>query len=254
MGDARAQPGVRAEEVVHPVLVAGEDHDQLVALGLHHLEQDLDRLLAVVALVLGPVEVVGLVDEEHAAVGAAQHLLGLRRGVADVLADEVVAGAGDDARLGDVAEPVQDLRHLHRDRGLARARVAGERHVQRRAVGARPTSLRSRSISSSAAISRIRVFTGSERDQLVVELVEHLDHIRLGEGGAEIGLVGRAARSDLGLVGVCRLRLLDGSRAACRTIPNGVPLTIRSRPARRRASPGSRARRCRSRAACRLRR
>ena len=104
------QAGVRAEEVVHPVLVAGEDHDELVALGLHHLEQDLDRLAAVVALVLGPVEVVRLVDEEHAAVGAAQHLLRLRRGVADVLADEVVARARDDARLLDVAEPVQDLR------------------------------------------------------------------------------------------------------------------------------------------------
>ena len=122
MGDARAEAGVRAEEVVHPVLVAGEDHDELVALGLHHLEQDLDRLLPVVALVLGPVEVVGLVDEEHAAVGAAQHLLRLRRRVADVLADEVVARAGDDARLGDVAEAVQDLRHLHRDGRLARAR------------------------------------------------------------------------------------------------------------------------------------
>ena len=134
VGDPRAETGVRAEEVVHPVLVAGEDHDQLVALGLHHLEQDLDRLLPVVALVLGPEEVVGLVDEEHAAVGAAEHLLGLRRGVADVLADEVVAGAGDDPRLVDVAEPVQDLGHLHRHGRLARARVAGERHVQRRAA------------------------------------------------------------------------------------------------------------------------
>ena len=109
--DARAdRPGVRPEEVVHPVLVAGEDHDELVALGLHHLQQDLDRLAAVVALVLGLVEVVRLVDEEHAAVGAAEHFLRLRRGVADVLADEVVAGARDDARLLDVAEPVQHLR------------------------------------------------------------------------------------------------------------------------------------------------
>ena len=48
-------PGFERKNVVHPVLVAGEDHDEPVALGLHHLQQDLDRLLPVVALVLGPV-------------------------------------------------------------------------------------------------------------------------------------------------------------------------------------------------------
>ena len=58
VSDPRAQTRVRAEEVVHPVLVAGEDHDEVVALGLHHLEQDLDRLGAVVALVLRLVQVV----------------------------------------------------------------------------------------------------------------------------------------------------------------------------------------------------
>ena len=51
--------------------------------------------LAVVALVLGPVQVVGLVDEQHAAHGPLEHVLGLRRGVPDVLPDEVVPGHRD---------------------------------------------------------------------------------------------------------------------------------------------------------------
>ena len=50
----------------------------------------------IVAFVLGTVQVVRLVDEQHAAVRALEHLLGLRRGVADVLADEVVADVTDD--------------------------------------------------------------------------------------------------------------------------------------------------------------
>ena len=103
VGDARRHAGIAGEERVHPVLVAGEDHDQVVALVLHHLQQDLDRLLAVVALVLGPVQVVRLVDEQHAAHRALQHLRGLGRGVADVLADEVVAGHRDEVALADVA-------------------------------------------------------------------------------------------------------------------------------------------------------
>ena len=178
------QPGIRAEEVVHPVLVAGEDHDELVALGLHHLEQDLDRLAAVVALVLGPVEVVRLVDEEHAAVGAAEHLLRLRRRVADVLADEVVARARDDARLarcsrgGAGSAAIFIATVVLPVPGLPVNDMCSDGRSE-----ARPTSARSRSISSSAAISRIRVLTGSERDQLAVELVEHLEDVRLVEGG-----------------------------------------------------------------------
>ena len=131
-------PGLELEERLHPVLVAREDDDEVLALGLHDLQQDLDRLLPVVALVLGPVQVVGLVDEQHAALGALQHVAGLRGRVADVLADEVVTRDGDDLRLVDVAELVEDLGHLQRDGRLAGTGVAGERHVQRRPRGLQP--------------------------------------------------------------------------------------------------------------------
>ena len=100
--DARAHARVGAEESIHAVLVAGENHHQVIALVLHHLQQDLDGLLAIVALVLGTVEVVGLVDEQHPAHGALEHLFGLRCGVTDVLADEVVAGNGDQVSLAHV--------------------------------------------------------------------------------------------------------------------------------------------------------
>ena len=78
VGDARAHAGVGAEERLHAVLVAGEDDDEVLALGLHDLQQDLDRLLPVVALVLGAIQVVGLVDEQHAALGALEHVARLR--------------------------------------------------------------------------------------------------------------------------------------------------------------------------------
>ena len=162
MRDARAQAGIAAEERLHPVLVAREDHDEIVALVLHHLQQDLDRFLAVVALVLRAIEVVRLVDEEHAAHRPLQHLLGLGRGVADVLADEIVARDRDQVPCADVAEPVQDVGHAQRDRRLAGAGIAGEAHVQRRRLGCRAARrARTRSTSSSAAISRMRVFTGA---------------------------------------------------------------------------------------------
>ena len=132
VGDARAEPRVAREEGVHPVLVAGEDYDQVVALVLHDLEQYLDRLGAVVAFVLGAVQVVGLVDEEHAAHRAFEDFFGLGRGVADVLSDQVVAGGHDHVSLAHVTQAVQDFGHARGDGRLARARPSGEGHVQRR--------------------------------------------------------------------------------------------------------------------------
>ena len=83
----RAKTRIRLEEDIHALFVASQDHHQVVALVLHHLEQHLDRLLAVIALVVGAVEVVSLVNEQHAAHRLFHDLLGLRRGVADILAD-----------------------------------------------------------------------------------------------------------------------------------------------------------------------
>src|SRR5581483_11085886 len=168
-------------------------------------------LLPVVSLVLGPVEVVGLVDEEAAAVGATEHLLRLRRRVADVLAHEVVARAGHDARLLDVAEAVQYLRHLDRDRRLAGPRVARERHVQRRPLR-READLAPQLVDQQQRRDLADAgLDGLERDQLAVELVEHLEDVRLVEDLAEVGLVGRRRRRvelllvDVVLVGLGRL-------------------------------------------------
>ena len=186
MRDARAEARVRLEEPLHPVGVAGEDHHEVVAVVLHHLQQDLDRLLPVVALVVGPVEVIGLVDEEHAAHRLLQHLLGLRRRVPDVLADQVVAGDADQVPLAHVAEPVQQPGHLQRHRGLAGARVAGEAHVQRRRLlrqpepPPRPVDEQQRRGLADPLLDR------RQPDQLGVELVEHLAHARALVLGAQV--------------------------------------------------------------------
>ncbi len=81
--------------MLHAVGVAGENHDQIVTIVLHHLEQDLDRLLPVVPLVLRSVQVVGLIDEQDAAHGPLEHLFGLRSRVTDVLPHQVITADGD---------------------------------------------------------------------------------------------------------------------------------------------------------------
>jgi hypothetical protein len=99
VGDTGGHPRVGPEERRHPVGVTGQDDHKLLALGLHHLQEDLDGLLPVVTLVLRAVQVVGLVDEQHAAAGPGQHLFGLGRGVSDILADQIVAGDRHHPRL-----------------------------------------------------------------------------------------------------------------------------------------------------------
>ena len=176
------------EEAVHPVGVAGEDHDEIVALVLHHLQQDLDRFLAVVALVLRPVEIIGLVDEQHAAHGLLQHFLGLRRGVADILADEIVARDRDEMAFADIAERVQDLGHAHRDRRLAGAGIAGEGHMQRRRLGgeadalAHPIDEQQRCDLADTGFDRLQA------NELAIKFVENRADMGVGELAAQIDI------------------------------------------------------------------
>jgi hypothetical protein len=110
-----------------------------------------------------------------------KHLLGLRRGVADVLADEVVARDRDEMSPSHVAELVQDLSHARGDCGLARSGIAGEAHVQgwrlRGEAELRPDPLdeQERCDFPDALLDRLKP------DQLVIELLEDGAYARLGE-------------------------------------------------------------------------
>ena len=99
----------------------------------------------------------------------------------DVLADEIVARDGDEMSPTDVAELMEDLRHAHRDRGLARPGIAGEAHVQGR-------RLRGEAEPRAHAVDEQErrdfanaLLDGGETDQLVVELLEYGAHPRLFE-------------------------------------------------------------------------
>ena len=91
VGDAGTEARIAGEKLVHPVAIAGEDHHQILALRFHDLQQNLDCFLPVVAFIVRPVQVIGLVDEQHATHRLLQDLLGLRRGVTDVLAHQFIA-------------------------------------------------------------------------------------------------------------------------------------------------------------------
>ena len=136
------------------------DDDEVVPVVLHHLQQDFDRFLAIVALVFRPIEIVGLVDEQHAAHRPLEHLLGLGRGMADVLTNEVVARHRDEMAAPDIAELVQHP-------GIVIATVVlpvpglPVKLMCRVGLCGRGRALRARSTSNSAAISRMRCLTGA---------------------------------------------------------------------------------------------
>src|SRR5437763_1735728 len=120
--EARAQPGVRLEEAMHEPRVAGDDHDEAVAVVLHALEQRLDRLVAEVEPVGVTSQRVRLVDEENAVDGLADHPLGLDRRETDVLTDETGAVDLDEMAALEQAHGAIHLREQPRDGRLAGAR------------------------------------------------------------------------------------------------------------------------------------
>ena len=107
--------------------------------------------------------------------------------------------------LLDVAEAVQDVGHPHRDGRLAGSRIAGERHVQRRARGGQagftpqPIDDQQRGDLTDPRLHR------RERDQVTVELREHGLDVRLAEDRLDVrclrgGHVEHDAHVDVPLV------------------------------------------------------
>src|SRR6266511_4046017 len=143
--EARLQPRVGLEKAAHQRRIAGDDHDEAVAVVLHPLQQRLDRLGAEVLPPLVPSrERVRLVDEEHAVESALDRAIRLDRRRPDVLPHE--AGAVD---LDEVAALQQSHRAVHLrkqpgDRRLARAGVAEEDEVLARRDFGEPVLLPSR--------------------------------------------------------------------------------------------------------------
>ena len=186
VGDARVEARVGLEEGGHALFVAGQDHDQVAALVFHGLQEHLDGLLAVVPLVLGPIEIVGLVDEEHAADGLLEHLLGLGRRVAHILAHQVVARGHHQVALAHIAQVVQDARHAHGDGGLARAGLAGEAHVQGGRLGAQAHGLAQPRHQQQAGDLADARLDRRQPDQVAVQLVEQFLDVGLAIGVVQI--------------------------------------------------------------------
>ena len=67
--DARIHARVGLKKRIHSIFVPGQNHHQVIALVFHHLQQYFNRFLTIVTLILRAVQIVGLVDEQHAAHG-----------------------------------------------------------------------------------------------------------------------------------------------------------------------------------------
>src|SRR5258708_26609874 len=89
--NARTDTRVGLEEGFHTVLIARENNDEIIALILHHLQEDLDGFLSIVPFVFLTVEVVGLINEEHPSHSSLTAVFGFGGSMADVLTNKVVA-------------------------------------------------------------------------------------------------------------------------------------------------------------------
>ena len=186
MGHPGGQPGIGAVEAVHPILISRENHHHLRAAVFHLLQQDLNRLSAVIAFVVGLVEVVGLINEQHTALGPLEHLFGLGRRVTHVLPHQIIPSGRHYMAFAEVTEAMQDLRHPLRHGGLTRPGIAGERHVEAwRSTGQfqllpRLIHQQQRCNFTDPGLHR------GKADQLTVELVQHLSHAGFGVVGRQI--------------------------------------------------------------------
>ena len=186
MRDPGPEARIAFKKRVHPVVIAGQDDDQIVTLVFHDLEKNLDRFLPVIAFIFRAIEIIRLIDEQHAAHRLLQHLLRLRRGMANVLAHEIVARDGDEMAFADIAQLMQQFGHPQGDGGFSGAGIAGEAHMQRRRI-LREAELFARLIDEEEG-GRFpdALFDRREPNQLLIQLVEDGAHAGGFERGAQI--------------------------------------------------------------------
>ncbi len=118
------------DEFFHEAGVARHDDDEVVPMILHVFQQDLHRLVAEVVSALLAGEGIGLVDEEHAAHGAVDDLLGLDGGLSHIARHQSGAVGLHELPLGQHADGVIQPGQQPRHRGLAGARVAHKYQMQ----------------------------------------------------------------------------------------------------------------------------
>ena len=174
MGDARTKARIGRKELVHPVSISGQYDHKVVAVVFHDLKQYLDGFLAVVPLVVGSVEVIGFVNEEHAAHGTLENILRLWCSMADILAHQIITGDRHQMAFAYIAKAIKNVGHSRGYGCLACSGIAGKAHMQRRCFMGQTHGLSCPLDDEKGCDFPQPQFHGLQADQLAVEFSQHL--------------------------------------------------------------------------------
>ena len=130
--EAGLETGIAVDELLHRLGVSRDDHDQIVSVVLHSLEDGIDRFLAERVVLLG--ERICFVDEENAAHGLLDLLLRLEGGLSHISRDQAGSVYFHELALGEHSDLLVEPSDDPGDRrltgtGIARKhKVQGDRH------------------------------------------------------------------------------------------------------------------------------
>ena len=96
--------------------------------------------------------------------------------MADVLADQVVAGDRNQVAASRIAQAVEDVGHPQGHGGLARARIAGEAHVQGRRLGGQPHGAPGALHHQQGGGLADTLLDRRQADELAIQRLQHLRH------------------------------------------------------------------------------
>ncbi len=120
------------EEHFHPVCITCKDNHKILAVVFHDLQENLDRFLSVVAFIIGPIEIIGLVNKQDATHSALEDLFGFWCCVADILAHKIIARYRYEMAFADIAQAMENIRHTQGKGRFTCTGIACEAHMQRR--------------------------------------------------------------------------------------------------------------------------
>ncbi len=100
--------------------------DKIIAITLHHLQQNFNGFGTIITFILWTIEIIGFINKQNTTHRFFEHLSGLGCRMSDILADKVIAGRRHHMALTQIAKSVQNLGHPSGHGGFTCARRSGK--------------------------------------------------------------------------------------------------------------------------------
>ena len=95
-------------KIVHFILIASKNHNKIVTLRLHLLQEYFNRFSPIITFITRLIEIISLINKENSSMSSLEHLFGFRCGMTDVLPHQIITRDSHDMTFSEITQAMQN--------------------------------------------------------------------------------------------------------------------------------------------------